>query len=120
MDKRALSRAYRDTARPMGIYSIRNVQNGKALVRSSVDLPSSINRERTQLRFGGHRNVALQQDWNALGADAFVFEVIDTFEPPKDSPAYDPSRDLAALEQLWLDKLQPFDDRGYMTRPRSR
>jgi hypothetical protein len=58
----------------------------------------------------------LQKDWNELGADAFVFEVLDTLTPPE-RPDYDPSDDLRALEQLWLDKLKPFGDRGYNTTP---
>ena len=98
----------------MGVYRILNTHTGRALVASSVDLPASLNRERASLRFGSHRSAALQRDWNELGPDAFVLEVLDTLAPPADASSdWDPSADLQVLEALWLDRLQPFGDRGY-------
>ena len=88
---------------------------GRSLVGTSVNLPAMLNRQRAQLRLGAHPNRALQKDWNELGAEAFEFEILDTLTP-SDEPDYDPSRDLRVLEDLWLEKLSPFDDRGYNTR----
>lgn len=119
MDKKALKREYKETARPMGIYQIRNTANGKVLIGTSVDLPSILNRHRAQLGFGSHRNRALQKDWNELGPEAFELEILDTL-PPSDRPAYDPSADLQALEDLWLEKLAPFEEKGYNVRPKER
>ena len=112
MDKKALAREYKETPRPMGVYQIRNTVNGRLLVGVSVDLPSILNRHRAELRMGGHRNRELQKEWAEFGAEAFEFEVLDTLTPPE-RPDYDPSTDLRALEELWLDKLSPFDGRGY-------
>ena len=117
IDRKALVRAYKETRRPMGVYRIVNTTNGRALVGASVDIPSILNRHRVQLQFAGHRNEALQRDWNALGPDAFAFETVDTLVPPED-PAYDPADDLKALEAMWIEQLQPFDDRGYNSRGR--
>jgi hypothetical protein len=63
-----------------------------------------LNRIRAQLRMRGHPNRALQSDWEADGPDAFQFEVVDLLAPP-DAAEYDPSDDLALLEELWRDKL---------------
>lgn len=115
MNRKAALREYRETRRPMGAYQVRNVVDGKVLVGVSVDLPAILNRNRTALRFGGHPNRALQADWNALGPDAFAFEVLDTLAPPEDR-AYDPAEDLRTLEALWLDALKPFGERGYNPR----
>lgn len=120
MNRKELIRAYKETRRPMGVYRIRNTSDGRSLVGQSRDLPSILNRERAQLRLGVHRNTALQRDWNGLGADAFVFEVLDTITPPEDKPDYDPTMDLRVLEALWLERLDPFDDRGYTPRPKVR
>jgi hypothetical protein len=117
MNRRELVRAYKETRRPMGVYRIRNVRDGRSVVGTSVDLPAILNRERVSLRFGMHRNTALQRDWNALGPDAFAFEVLDTLSPPDDQPGYDPGEDLKVLLALWLERLAPFDDEGYMRRP---
>lgn len=119
MDRRELTRAYRDTPRPMGVYRVRNTTDGRSLVGRSVDLPAILNRQLAQLRLGVHRNAELQRDWNALGADAFAFEVLDTLERPERSD-YDPSDDLRVLEALWLERLEPFGERGYTPRPRPR
>jgi hypothetical protein len=118
VDRKELIRQYKDTPRPMGVFRVVHTASGKCLVGTSVDLPSVLNRERAQLRLGGHRNEALQRDWNSFGADAFVFEVLDTLTPP-DEPGYDPTGDLQVLEQMWLEKLSPFDERGYNRRPRN-
>ena len=116
MDRKALVRSYKETRRPMGVYRVRNVRDGRSLVRASVDLPASLNRERTQLRFGGHRNADLQRDWNALGPDAFAFEVLDTLTAPDDQPSYDAADDLAVLEALWRERLVSAGERDYAKR----
>jgi hypothetical protein len=38
----------------------------------------------------------------------------------RDLPGYDPRDDLRALEALWLDRRQPYGERGYHTAPGSR
>ena len=120
MNRKSIIRTYKETPRPMGVYRIHNTRNDRSLIGRSVDLPAILNRERVSLRFGMHTNATLQTDWNALGPDAFVFEVLDTLEPPKDQPSYDPTDDLRVLEALWLDRLQPFGEGGYMRRPAPR
>jgi hypothetical protein len=116
--KKALIREYKETRRPMGAYRILNSVSGKALVGVSANLPAILNRHQAQLRLGSHANRALQEDWNALGPDAFVFEVLDTLSP-SDEPNADPSDDLRTLEQLWLERLSPFDERGYNAKPKA-
>jgi hypothetical protein len=115
MDRKALIRQYKESRRPMGVFRVRNTADGRSLVGTSVNLPAMLNRQRAQLRLGAHPNRALQKDWNELGVEAFEFEILDTLTPP-DEPDYDPSGDLRVLEDLWLEKLSPFDDRGYNTR----
>lgn len=112
MNRKALIREYKERPRSMGVYQVRNRVDGKVLVGASVDLPAILNRNRAALRLHSHTNRALQDDWNALGPDAFAFEVLDTLELPDDRD-YDPSDDLRTLEALWLEKLSPFGERGY-------
>jgi hypothetical protein len=117
VDKKALKREYKETSRPMGVFQVRNTVTGKLLIGTSVDLPSMLNRLRAQLRMRSHSNRTLQQDWNDLGPEAFEFEILDTL-PASDRPNYNPSDDLRALEELWLEKLSPFGDRGYNAKPK--
>lgn len=113
MDRKALIRQYKETRRTAGVFRVRNIAGDRSLVGKSIDVPSALNRERAQLRTDTHMNRALQADWKALGADAFAFEILDTLTPPADKPDWDPADDLALLEEMWLDKLEPFGERGY-------
>jgi hypothetical protein len=117
MDKKSLIRGYKETRRPMGVYCIRNTVNGKLLVGKSSDLPAILNRQRAQLRSGSHPNPTLHKDLVEYGTEAFEVEVVDTLEVPEQAD-YDPAADLRILEQMWLDKLSPFGDRGYNPEPK--
>ncbi len=108
MDRKALTREYKESKRPMGVYCVRNKVSRKTLIGTSINLPAILNRHQAQLRMGVHDIRALQKDWNKLGAEAFEFEALDFLTPP-DDPAYDPADDLRALEQLWREKLSPVD-----------
>lgn len=103
----------------MGIFQIRNLVNEKILVVGALNLPGIINRHQFELRAGSHKNRELQADWNELGGDRFIFEILDELTPSS-SPDADPRADLLALEDLWLDKLQPYGERGYNERKKSR
>ena len=117
MDRRALKREYKESARPMGVYRVLNTANGKALVGSSINVQAMLNRHQAQLKMGLHQNRELQNDWNQLGADVFQFEVLDMLTPTEE-PGYDPSEDLRALEDLWLARLSPFGEQGYNGKPK--
>ena len=116
MNRKDLTRQYKETPRPMGVFGVRHVASGRCFVGTSRDLPAMLNRQRFQLERGVHPNRALQHDWNESGAGAFAFETLDTLPPPED-PGYDPAADLAILEALWLEKLGPWGERGYHAEP---
>jgi hypothetical protein len=117
MDRKALIREYRLRRPPMGVYRVRNLTTGEALVAAATDLPSILNRHRSALRMGGHPSRALQAAWKEHGAESFVFEVLDTLTPP-DDPTYDPMGDLTVLEDLWLEKLGLPADKQNTINPR--
>lgn len=103
----------------MGVFQLRNTTNERVLVDSSVNLPGIFNRLRTQLRMGAYlKHKELQSDWNELGEEAFAFEVLEELEPPH-APGFDPSGDLEAMLELWLERLRPYGERGYNRRKES-
>jgi hypothetical protein len=118
-DRKALTRQYKEGERPIGVFRVHNTVEDRSFVGASPDLPAMLNRQRFQLASGGHPNRRLQQDWNRLGAEAFAFEVLDTLER-SEAPGWDPREDLRQLEQLWLEKLEAYGERGYNALPRSR
>ena len=111
-DKKQLKRDYQQTPRPMGVFLIRNNLNDKVFLGSSLNLPGIINRHRSTLALGAHANKALQADWNELGSNNFAFEIVDELSP-RAGTEIDYRQELTALEDLWLDRLQPFGERGY-------
>ena len=103
-DRKELIQEYREAVKPMGVYRVYNSESGHGVLGTSRDLPSILNRHRAQLSMGGHPDKALQQEWDEVGADVFVFEVLDTLEPG-DDPGYDPTDDLQELRERWQERL---------------
>ena len=117
--KRRLKKEYLQQRRAIGVFLIRNTVNDKVFVVVGLDLLGIINSHKFQLAAGVHRNRRLQSDWNALGGANFTFEILDQLEPRADAED-DGRQDLAFLEELWLEKLQPFGTRGYNKRKLTR
>lgn len=117
--KKELKREYKQSHPPMGIYQIRNIVNDKVLVGATLNLPGIFNRYRLQLKAGSHQNKRLQAEWSEYGSESFVFEILDELTPGTD-PAQDYREDLAFLENLWLEKLEPYGDRGYNEKKKGR
>jgi GIY-YIG catalytic domain len=119
MNKKAAKLDYKASRRPMGIFLIRNLVNDKIFVGSSIDLPAMFNRIRFQLFGGAHPNKELESDWKLYGAGKFTFEVLEEI-PPRDDVNYDYKADLETLEYLWLEKLEPYGEKGYNEKKRTR
>ena len=117
MNRKELIDKYKQTIQPMGIFQVRNVTNGKLFLGSAKDLRGIINSNRFQLRNGLHRNKDLQKDFTEIGEDGFAFEIVDSLQPGEDA-ACNYTAELKTLEAMWLEKLQPYDEKGYNTRPR--
>ncbi len=111
-NKKELKKKYKETLPPMGIYQIKNLINGKIYVSSGKNLNGKSNSWKFQLNSGTHFNRELQSDFNKYGEDNFVFEIIDHLDPKEDLN-YDYTEDLKILEEMWIEKLQPFGDKGY-------
>ncbi len=109
-----IKREYKEKKSEAGVFQIRNTVNDRVFLGSSLNLHGPLNSHRFMLEIGSHRNRTLQQEWNAFGADAFVFEILETVKI-KDEPGFDVKDELTLLEQIWIEKLQPFGDKGYNT-----
>ena len=96
----------------MGVFQIRNLATGKVFIGSTLNLAGIFNRHNFQLKAGNHPNKKLQRDWNEFGADNFAFEVLEEVFP-RENPDYDYKSDLEFLENLWIEKLRPYADKGY-------
>ena len=117
MNRKELTNEYKKTIQPMGIYQIKNMINGKILIGSSKDLKGIINRNKFQLKNGLHMNKAMQKDFNEVGEGNFTFEILDHLKPRSDMKG-DYTEELQVLEEMWLEKLHPYNEKGYNSKNR--
>jgi group I intron endonuclease len=109
-----LKREYKERKRAAGVFQVKNTRNGKVLLGSSLNLEGSLNRHKFELQMGSHRSRELQKAWDEYGEDAFVFEILEEVKI-RDIPYFDISDELLLLEQIWIESLKPFGERGYNT-----
>ena len=110
--KKDIKREYREREKPAGVFQVKNTVSGKVLLGSSLNLEGPLNAHRFMLTIGSHRNKQLQQEWDEYGEDNFVFEILETVEVPE-NPNFNLNDELTLLEQIWIEKLQPFGEWGY-------
>ena len=118
MDKarqKELKREYTESKRPCGVYIITNTANGRVFIEASNDVPAKMNRDKAQLSFGAHPVKGLLAEWKIFGPDAFSFETLELLEDDYDTKDA-MMRDLETLKQLYIDRYQPFGERGYNKR----
>lgn len=117
MDRRAeLKQEYKNKPKNMGIYQIKNQVNGKIFIGSSPNLDGMFNRFKMGIKYGfSNGNQRLADEMKEYGPESFTYEILDQLKPSED-PLYDYKEDLKTLEALWLEKLQPYDERGYHKR----
>ena len=86
------------------VYAIKNLNDMKMYVGSTVDKTVRWQTHRTLLRHGKHENGNLQEAWNQDGEHAFVNSVLEIIDDPNK---------IAEREQWWLDHLTPYGVYGY-------
>lgn len=107
-----IKRMYKQNRPDMGVYQIRNTVNGRIYVGSTTNLEGIRNSKLFQLRMGKVVfSRELQKDLDDFGAGSFEFSVLEALD--RTEPGENSDRTLAALYLRWLDKLQPFGERGY-------
>ena len=103
--RRALTREYKQSFPPLGIYAVRCEAAGLLRLGASRNVDGMLNRIRFQLASGGVRDAQLTQAWAQHGPQAFSFEVLDRVKERAD-PDFDYDAELQALLALWQAELQ--------------
>lgn len=118
MDKqrrKELLEKYKQMKTYMGVIQITNTINSKILISPCSNLKNRWLTLRWQLEQGRFANLELQKDWNELGEEAFTYEVLEKKETDE---VTDMRWELKQMIKLWLEKLQPYGDRGYNKEPK--
>lgn len=116
MTKKELIEEYKNIKFKMGVFQIRNIVNGKIFIEGSSNLDKIWNRHYLELNFGNHRNTVLQKEWNEFGEQNFVYEILSEIKQEEDN-RIDYSKEIKTLEQMFLEELQPYNEKGYNRKP---
>lgn len=110
--RKEIHREYKQRVKPSGVFQIKNLSNDKVLLGSSLNLEGPLNKLCFMLKMNSYPNQELPKDWNALGPDQFSFEVLEAIQI-KDDPNFNLKDEMTLLEEIWLEKLQPFGESRY-------
>lgn len=66
------------------------------------------------LKFGNHPNKILQQEWAEFKAENFEFSILSEIEYKDANVDY--NKEIQILEELYLEELQPHEEKGYNKR----
>ncbi len=102
-DRKAAVLAYKERKVEAGIYAVRCTTSGQIWVGSAPDVSTIQNRIWFTLRHGSNSHRSLQDAWNAHGAEAFGFEIVERLED--EDIGYVRDRMLKDLLQRWTDEL---------------
>ncbi len=104
MNRKDLINAYKERKPKAGIFAVRCAPTGDVWIGESRNLDAQQNSVWFTLRNGSHINRAIQSVWNAQGADAFAFEVLETL--PEEGTPYVLASMLRERSRHWLAELK--------------
>lgn len=102
-DRKAALAAYRERKTAAGFFAVRCTATGQVWVGGAPNIETIQNRIWFALRQGASTNRLMQAAWSKAGADAFVFEVLETFDG--DGATYPQGAAYKQLLADWQGKL---------------
>ncbi|MBO7742701.1 GIY-YIG nuclease family protein [Paenibacillus sp. MWE-103] len=118
MDKqkrKELQEAYKEIKTYMGAIRIANAANGKVYVDAYPNLKNKWLTIRAQLDMGRFANAELQRDWKTYGESAFAYDVLEEKDAGE---VADVRWETKQMAKRWLEKLEPYGDKGYNKPPK--
>lgn len=109
--RKELLQQFKEIKIEAGVYQIKNIVNEKVFIDVTPDL-KSLNGKTFTLHMGTHNNKLLQKEWNEYGQQAFVVEALEVLKP-NDNQYVVLKDELKKLKESWIEKLQPYGERGY-------
>ncbi|OYX13269.1 MAG: hypothetical protein B7Z15_07855 [Rhizobiales bacterium 32-66-8] len=103
-DRKAAVTAYKERKIERGLYAVRCTSSGEVWIGGSPDLSKIQNRLWFTLRHGGNTHRSLQAAWDAYGADAFTFEIVERLVA--EESGYIREKVMTARLAHWAGKLQ--------------
>jgi hypothetical protein len=105
LDKKQITRDYKQQKQPAGIYSVHNKIDNKMFIGTSKNLPAVIRRFEFTLQMESFPYQELIEDYKKLGKDNFEIKILDELEL-KNETEIEIGKELNSLEELWIEKLK--------------
>jgi len=105
LDKKQISKDYKQQKQPAGIYCIYNKADNKMYIGTSKNLPAVIRRFEFTLQMGSFPYQDLIDDYKNHGKDNFEVKILDELEL-KNETEKEITVELNELEELWIEKLK--------------
>lgn len=102
-DRKAALAEYRERKPEPGVYALRCAVSGEVWVGRAPNLPAIRNRVFFTLRLGSTPQRSLQEAWNAHGAEAFAFDVLEVLDAEKIGLGWE--RELKNRHADWVERL---------------
>ena len=115
-NRKELLEQYKQIKTYMGIIKVTNTINNKIYIAAYPNLKNKWLTLKAQLDMGMHANFELQKDWKEFGPEVFTYEVL---EEKTTDDAVDVRWEVKQMELPWLEKLQPYGEKGY-NKPKAR
>jgi hypothetical protein len=106
--RKELQEQYKESRPEAGVYRIVNTRTNKTLLGSTPNLAAIRSRmEFARSTGGGTLHYRLKDDIRQYGIEAFELEVLDVLETKPEMSEAQIRSELATLETLWREKLDP-------------
>lgn len=111
--RKELKQQYAEQKTLMGVVLIRNTANEKIFIVGYPNLKNKWLSIKGQLEMGRFMNLELQADWKKYGEENFTYEILEEKET---EGMVDVPFEAKTMKKAWLEKLQPFEEKGYNKR----
>lgn len=105
LDKKQITRDYKQQKQPAGIYAVHNKVDNKMYIGTSKNLPAVIRRFEFTLQMESFPYQELIDDYKKHGKDNFEIKILDELEL-KNETEKEITAELNSLEELWIEKLK--------------
>jgi group I intron endonuclease len=105
LDKKQITRDYKQQKQPAGIYAVHNKIDNKMYLGTSKNLPAVVRRFEFTLQMESFPYQELIDDYKKLGKENFEIKILDELEL-KNETEKETTSELNSLEELWIEKLK--------------
>lgn len=103
--RKLLKAQYKERKQVGGVWRVLNIENGRFYLDKTLDIQGSHNWFLNCCTTGICTHPHLAKEWASCGKDAYVFEVLETWEKDEKQSDLEFKNDIGDLYEIWDEKL---------------